>query len=303
MRLGLRSSAYRLLLALAPVAAACSDTSGPGGNHRLSLHLTDAPGDFLSAVVTIEEIYLQGADGRVTLSNTPTTVDLVDLANSTAEIVDDAVVPAGVYSELRFVISGAYIEVENASGGSDIYATSGSYAGLPQGALVTGSLQMPSFAQSGLKVELVDGELEVTADQDILVDFDVSESFGHLAGQSGMWVMHPVVKGGEITLAGTVVVTLNLGTNVTLPSVNGTQQTLGHFKADLDGEIVDFTDPDANGTFEARFRFLLPGTYELDIVPPTGVVVTTNPVMPVSLDVTAGATVTQAVTIATATTG
>ena len=90
MRLGLRSSAYRLLLVLAPVAAACSDTSGPGGNHRLSLHLTDAPGDFLSAVVTIEEIYLQGTDGRVTLSNTPTTVDLVDLANSTAEIVDDA---------------------------------------------------------------------------------------------------------------------------------------------------------------------------------------------------------------------
>jgi hypothetical protein len=32
----------------------------------------------------------------------------------------------------------------------------------------------------------------------LLVDFDVEQSFGQLAGQSGMWVMRPVVTGGEI---------------------------------------------------------------------------------------------------------
>jgi hypothetical protein len=30
------------------------------------------------------------------------------------------------------------------------------------------------------------------------VDFDVQQSFGQVAGQSGQWVMHPVVTGGEI---------------------------------------------------------------------------------------------------------
>ena len=39
--------------------------------------------------------------------------------------------------------------------------------------------------------------LELTGPEKIvLVDFDVSQSFGHEA--SG-WVMHPVVTGGEIT--------------------------------------------------------------------------------------------------------
>jgi hypothetical protein len=121
----------------------------------MTIQLTDAAGDVEAAVVTISEVYLQGSGGRVTLSDDEVTVDLVDLANSTALLVDEAVVPEGTYSELRFVITGAYVEVENATGGTDIYASSPSYSGLPTGATVTGELQMPSLAQSGLKVELV----------------------------------------------------------------------------------------------------------------------------------------------------
>jgi hypothetical protein len=30
------------------------------------------------------------------------------------------------------------------------------------------------------------------------VDFDVAESFGKQAGQSGKWVMHPVLKGSVV---------------------------------------------------------------------------------------------------------
>lgn len=293
----------RSLLFAAFLPLAC-DSSGPGDGHRMTILLTDAAGDVEAAVVTISEIYLQGSGGRVTLSDDAVTVDLLDLANSTALLVDEAVVPEGSYSELRFVISGAYVEVENATGGTDIYASSPSYSGLPAGATVTGDLQMPSLAQSGLKVELVNGaDLEVTEDQDILVDFDVSQSFGHVAGQSGKWVMHPVVKGGVLTEAASFTATLTLGQGVTLPTVGGTAVTLGLFKAKLNGEEMSFTDADNNGTFEAQFRFLLPGTYDLEIVAPGGVTITTNPASPIEVTIGTGATATQAVTIASASAG
>jgi hypothetical protein len=294
----------RSLLFAAFLPLACSDSSGPGGGHRMTIQLTDAAGDVTAAVVTISEVYLQGNGGRVTLSDDAVTVDLIDLANSTALLVDEAVVPEGTYSELRFVITGAYVEVENATGGTDIYASSPDYSGLPTGATVTGDLQMPSLGQSGLKVQLVNGaDLEVTEDQDILVDFDVAQSFGHVAGQSGKWVMHPVVKGGVLTEAASFTATLSLAQGVTLPTVGGNAVTLGLFKAKLNGEEMSFTDADNNGTFEAQFRFLLPGTYDLEIVPPAGVTITTNPASPIEVTIGTGATATQAVTIASASAG
>lgn len=187
------------LLAVALAAlAGCGDGAGPGGTTSLSLKLTDAPGDVQHAFVTITEINLTGEDGKVVLRDTPYTADLLTLAGTTADLVTDADVPSGTYAELRFVISGACITVENESGGSDIYTTNG-YDSAPCGGLATGALQAPSYAESGLKVVLDQGTLTLVGPQKILlVDFDVEQSFGHVAGQSGMWVMHPVVRGGEI---------------------------------------------------------------------------------------------------------
>ena len=294
-------------LILATLAfGACKDNGPTSQNQNnqphVTVRLTDAAGDVKAAVVTISEINLQGgSNGQTILLSTPVTVDLLTLANSTATLVDNVAVPAGTYSEMRFVITGGYVEVDNGAGGSDIYASTPTYAGLPAGATVTGDLQMPSLAQSGLKVNFGSVILNITTDQDFLVDFDVSQSFGHLAGNSGKWVMHPVVTGGVVTTSGTILATLKLGTGVTLPLVGGNTVTLGAFKATLNGQTVDFTDPDADGTFEARFRFLIPGSYPLSLVVPAGLTVTTAPVLPVQVQATAGATTTQAITIQSAT--
>jgi hypothetical protein len=236
----------------------------------------------------------------VVLSDDAVTTDLIDLANSTAILVDGEPVPAGTYTELRFVITGGYIEVENEDGSTSIFASSANYEGLPAGAEVDGQLQMPSLAQSGLKVSFPATELEIDEDQDFLVDFNVSESFGHQAGNSGMWVMHPVIKGAQFTTAATVVVTLRLNTGVTLPVPPGGAVTLASFKATLGGETVTFADPDGDGTFEARFRFLLPGTYALSVQAPTGIGITTDLSLPVNVTLEAGETETKAVVIQTA---
>lgn len=294
----LATAAALALATLGSLSACAADGSSAPGASKVSILLTDAPGDVKKAVVTISQIYLQGSDaeqsGRVVLLNTPVTTDLLTLANSTAELVNDAVVPAGTYSQLRFVVTGGYIEVDDGHGGTSVYASSPDYAGLPTGTRVAGELKMPSYAQTGIKVNLPDGGFHVTGEQKVLVvDFDVARSFGHQAGASGMWVMTPVLTATELTATGSVVVTLRKDAAVTLPTVGGTATTLGGFSAELSNgagshETTAFTDADGDGTYEAAFRFLAPGDYALDVTAPAGVTFTTNPAHPASVHIASG---------------
>jgi hypothetical protein len=274
--------------ALAALLAACG-----GGDDRtgsVTLKLTDAPGDFAAAVVTIERVYLQGGTGaEVELFSGKRTVNLVDLANETVDLATDAVVPSGRYQQLRFVVSGGYIEVEEADGATRIYASSPDYEGLPAGATVAGELRMPSFATAGLKVNLTDA-LEVSGDRKVvLVDFVVAESFGHEAGQSGAWVMHPVVHAGELGLSGGVRVTLApAAAGVTVPpevvAVLSYATTVDLLPA-IVREELPLADLDGDGTYEATFQFLFPRTFQLELQPPAGLLLDTTPASPVSVTV------------------
>lgn len=194
----LRRARLVALAAVALVLAACESSTGLRTG-RLSLLLTDAPGDIQQAVVTIDQIYLQGAEGggRIILRDEDVTTDLLTLVDDTQTLIEGVEIPAGTYGQLRFVISGGYIAVEGEDGGSLIYASSPTYAGLPEGAVVHGELVMPSFAQSGLKVNLPNDAIQIVADELVVlvVDFDVAQSFGKQAGNSGKWVMTPVLQG------------------------------------------------------------------------------------------------------------
>ena len=286
-RLGLAA-----LTALALVACG-DDDNGGGDSTRLSIRLTDAPGDISAAVVTVSEIYLQGDNGRVTLRDADTTLNLIDLANATADMVNDAVVPQGTYSQLRFVITGAYISVEE-DGAQRVYATSADYEGLPAGTVVDGNLQTPSFSTSGVKVILPGDQLTLDSDQQILlVDFDVSESFGRAAGNSGQWVMDPVIKGADITVSG------GLTVNATL--AGGVTANLADWKAQIissggSPEQLALTDTDGDGTYSATFAFLLPGTYSVTLVQPSGTF-TSTPTLPVDQAVGEGDNETVNVTV------
>jgi hypothetical protein len=189
-----------LVLALFAVLAGC-DGQGPGGTTSFSVMLKDAPGDVQQAVVTISEVDLIGSGGVQVLTQTPATVDLLTLAASATTLVQGVEVPSGHYNELRFKITGACLAVDDGSGGSTVYSTTGYDSGLCGGA-AGGTLQAPSYAESGLKVTMAAGALQLDGPEKIvLVDFDVSQSFGHEA--SG-WVMHPVVTGGAIETAASV---------------------------------------------------------------------------------------------------
>jgi hypothetical protein len=306
-----RRAAAATLAVLALATVSCGGDSPMGsGPGKMTVLLIDAPGDFVKAVVTISSIYVQpgdGENGRVVLRSTPITTDLLTLANSTSELVKDATLPAGTYTQLRFVITGGYVEVENGDGTTSIYSSSSDYEGLPAGAQVAGSLQMPSYAQSGLKVNLPGGGVSVAGDQKVvLVDFDVSRSFGKAAGNSGQWVMSPVLLATDFSTTSTLHVTLSRADGVELPSINDVPLTLGDFKAVLSNaggttEEITLTDPDADGVYDGDFAYVAPGAWSLDFTPPSdSVSFTTNPAHPIALTVGSGGTTSQAVELTAA---
>jgi hypothetical protein len=277
-------------LALALPMAAC-DTGTETRTGSVSILLTDAPDqEVVEAWVTITDIYLQGRAGEedppggrtYLLEGADETHELLSLANTVAELVADAEVPTGTYGQLRVVISDGCIltasdEVYSSSPGYDLCG--------PR----TGTLHMPSMAQSGAKV-LLHGFQVTAGDQAILLDFDVTQSFGRPAGASGMWVMSPVIHGATIQSAAAIAATLGAG-EVTLP--DGFE--LGQFSATLtpaegDTSRVDFQE--VNGVFRADFRYLMAsnGPFQVRLNAPEGLIVTVAPASPQSVSPASGET-------------
>ena len=284
--------------------AACGDSTAAGSS-KVSVLLTDAPGDVKAAVVTISEIDLIGSGGTHVLMSTPYTTDLLTLAQTTGQLVKDAVVPAGKYTQLRFVITGGYIEIANCADGSSFYASSPTYSGLPVGAQVVGELQMPSFAESGIKVNLPSGSSTLTSSGVVyLVDFNVAQSFGHATGSSTGWVMHPVITATDFEVTGALTVQMHVDPSVTMPLVNGTPLTLADFSAvvtapDNSTRLLALVDA-GNGVFQAQFPFLAPGSYTVNFAAPTGVSFSTTPGVPATATMSSGAPTTAAFTLTAA---
>jgi hypothetical protein len=230
MHLMRRATALLLPLLTAFALGGCDDTTG-SRSARVSILLTDAPGDLAEAWVRVDRIDLQGSaseDGgdRVYLLDEQTEwVDLLTLSGGrTAELVGDAAVPAGQYGQLRFVVCDAWVRTTD----DRVFATRPDV--LPAGVAADGTLHVPSACQSGFKVNLPGGGLTLSEGSTILVvDFDVSQSFGHQAGHSGRWVMRPVMHATHVGLSGAVRGTVTLGEGVALPACGGGDTDLSLF--------------------------------------------------------------------------
>jgi hypothetical protein len=157
------------------LASACNDSTGPNGEARVQIRLTDAPSDYIaSAEIWVSAVYLQRADDdeegdpRVFLFDdaaNPKHYDLMTLRDGvTADLTDATDVEAGNYAQLRLVVDSAFVTLIDGlefSGGGN-----------------TARLKVPSGSASGVKVQLaepVDAEAGETVV--LLVDFDVNDNF------------------------------------------------------------------------------------------------------------------------------
>jgi hypothetical protein len=217
--------------------------------------------------VEVLEIYMQGEGGRTPLLTEPTElIELTALTESSLELVDGVELPAGRYSQLRFVVGQAVLETM----GGEVFVKDG--AAHPEGLETTGDLVCPSCSQSGLKVKLPGGGLDLSEDgYVIMADFDVSQSFGKQAGASGKWVMHPVIHASALESGGSIVGDVQLAGGILLPECPaGTPHDLTVFVPTAttqtlqDGEgmaIIRTGTTKADGAFS--IDYLAPDGYDL----------------------------------------
>jgi len=180
-------------LACSLLVSACDEagvSSVDDDRTTLSLYLTDAPGDVAAVWIEVSEIYFQGGPGgRLDVLTEPTDlIEITELVGTTASLVGDLEVSPGIYNQLRFVLASAVLETT----AGEVYAFGD--ASHPEGLAVSGELKCPGCDRSGLKVKLANDQVELAEGANgIVLDFDVSQSFGRMAGNSGKWLMRPVI--------------------------------------------------------------------------------------------------------------
>ncbi len=166
-----------------------NDPASPDGDARLSIHLTDAPGDVERAWVEIVEVTFR-ANGEAVrfIPEMTELIELTELLDLTHLLVEEQEIDPGTLTELRLVVGDAVLESKS----GDVYVLGDPE--LPDGLVATGELQCPSCQQSGIKIKVSNDEIGLDGGESVLLlDFDVAQTFGHRAGNSGRWVMHPVV--------------------------------------------------------------------------------------------------------------
>lgn len=295
---GILLAASFFVIAAAVIFSGC-DLIGSGEEETeaatMSIQLTDAPASsIVEANVVVRSIYLQGAEdeGRDTLMNEPTDpINLLELRDRTMELVADHPLEPGTYSQLRLVLGEVELVTEDRT-----YTNSS-----PGGPGAQGSLICPSCSQSGLKINLPDGGLTIDETTDFqrtfVLDFDVSQSFGHKAGRSGKWVMHPVITATEADVSGRVEGQVNFASDDVLPaSCASVAPSVEEFKPLLRSAATDSVVKSGMARPDSSYaiNFVHPGTYvagfadTVDIGSQDSVLVFNGTPSAQEIDVTAG---------------
>lgn len=282
--MSLRTGAAALALAVPLALGACEDDDPvvPGdGTAQVSVYLTDAPGDVEAVWLEVLEVYLQGDEGPVDLLGEPTElVEITDLVGTTQLLVADAEVDPALYGQIRMVVGDGILLASDGT----VYVKGDPELPAELEGAEMGNLMCPSCSQSGLKITIPNDEVPVDeGTMAFIVDFDVADSFGHMAGNSGMWIMHPVMHGtivvdengdgslsDELDSVSAIRGTVALDASVEIPECPaGSPRSVEDFiptataqnLTGTDGPIVRNGAVAADGSF--AISFLAPDTYTL----------------------------------------
>ena len=246
----------RLLLgAITSMLVACGGSDGDSvapatpSAGTLRVALTDTPACGYDAVnVTVEKVRVHqsasasedGGGWSEVVLNPVKRVDLLTLTNGVLEELGATSLPAGIYTQVRLVLS------------SNSATTPMANSVVPTGGVET-PLDTPSGLQSGLKINTNVG---VASNQmtDIVLDFHVCESVVS-AGQSGRYILKPVLS----ILPRATATSLAVEGFVATALANGTTSV----SLQQAGVVARSTVPDSTGKF-----LLSPapaGTYDLVI--------------------------------------
>jgi len=206
----------------------------------LSLSMTDAPPKLEKdvtevniAVIAIEYNY----EGNWTAAEgfEPQTFNLLDLQNGKSLHLGDLILPAGHYSEIRFILAAP----KEGAKDSEVKANPDCNITFSDGTSVP--LFVPSGAQSGYKGK---GAFEITANAKIAVtaDFDVHKAIV-VAGNSGKYLLKPTIRLVVTELSGMI-----NGTVVDVADYNTTSDSLVVYTYENGAYSTDEEIPNSEGT-------------------------------------------------------
>jgi hypothetical protein len=152
------------------LVAACKKDEGTG---KMTVKMTDAPGNYTAVNVDIQAIEVHYANGGWT--NLPTNAgiyDLLQLRDSvTATLTSGATMATGKVNQMRLIL------------GDSNYVVVDSIYNYP--------LVIPSGENNGLKLN-IDADITVDKDLEILLDFDAGQSIKETG--SGKYMLQPVLS-------------------------------------------------------------------------------------------------------------
>lgn len=203
---------------------------------RISVSLTDAPGDYDHVFIEIIDFRIKVNDdsdddsGWQSLGPINQTVDLLELTGGESILlVDDFELPPGMLNQVRLVLGEGNSVVIDGE---------------------TFPLRTPSAQQSGLKLK-VNHELEPGFTYNLLLDFDVDQSIV-IAGNSGNINLKPVIRASTLYASGKIQGAVNPFDMQVMASVM------------VDGEPIS-AYADENGVF--LLNGVPAGTYDVTITP------------------------------------
>lgn len=221
----------------------CDVTDNSVSDHgTLQVYLTDAPADYEEVWIDIEEVRVHLSDeegienddeGWIIINDSPKRVNLLDLTNGELEVLGEAELEAGMYTQIRLIL-----------GEDNEVVVDG----------MSHDLKTPSAQQSGLKLNL-NANIEGGEVYTLLLDFDASRSIVK-AGNSGMYLLKPVIRTVQFESTGAIEGTIE-------PS-----ESLPWVYAIAQGDTVAGTKAETSGDF--RLIGLLSGSYTVAIDPSEG---------------------------------
>lgn len=206
-------------------------------NARVTVRMTDAPGDYEKVIVDVKDVMVQveaeqgvtDDEGWLSLDNVKEgQYDLLELTGGITQELADSEIPAGFVSQIRLVL------------GPDNFVT------------VDGDdfpLATPSAEQSGLKLNLNE-ELEAGEHYEFLLDFDVEESI--VEQGNGGYTLKPVIRLSAYANTGEIIGEVHPTSISTLVKATNGSHTISAYTAD-------------NGAF--KLHAIPAGTYKVTITP------------------------------------
>lgn len=158
--------------------ASCSNNGDGSQTSRISVRMSDAPGDYDEVNVDVLDVMIKSNSntddqGWTSIGNiTPGIYNLLDLTGGVNVMLADNNVPSGDLGQIRLVLGDRNTVVKDG---------------------VTYPLNTPSAQQSGLKLQVNQTLLE-GATYEFLLDFDVEHSVVVQAGASEIYNLHPVIR-------------------------------------------------------------------------------------------------------------